>query len=107
MPKRVLDTSVNEVAKAVRLSVKSIEYVSFKVLKKTGGFQTDLYPPIRSTEAAMTFDNYISNKDKEPLRVEVKPDAAHVFISKSVSITQSVSSPAQTVYVEVSSPSDK
>lgn len=76
-------------------------------MKKSGGFQNDLYPPIRSTEPAMTFDNYISNQDKEPLRVEVKPDAAHVFTSKSVSITQSVSSPAQTVYVEVSSPSDK
>jgi len=61
LPKRVLDTSINEVAKAVRLSVKSIEYVSFKVLKKSGGFQSDLYPPVRSTEPAMTFDNYISN----------------------------------------------
>lgn len=87
LPKRVLDTSVNEVAKGVRLTVKTIEYVSFKVLKKSGGFQNDLYPPIRSTEAAMTFDNYINNQDKDPLRVEVKPGDAHVFTSKSVSIT--------------------
>jgi hypothetical protein len=61
LPKRVLDPSINEVGKAVRLSVKSIEYVSFKVMKKSAGFQSDLYPPIRSTEPAMTFDNYISN----------------------------------------------
>ena len=87
MPKRVLDTSINEVGKAVRLSVKSIEYVSFKVMKKSGGFSNDLYPPIRSTEAAMTHDDYIKHEDKEPMRVEVKPDAAHVFMTKSVSIT--------------------
>lgn len=56
-----MNTAINEVDKAVRLCVKSIEYVSFKVLKKSGGFQNELYPPIRSAEPAMTFNDYISN----------------------------------------------
>lgn len=48
LPKRVLDQSVNEVNRGVRLTAKSIEYVHFKVPTKASGFQQHLYPPIRS-----------------------------------------------------------
>jgi coronin-1B/1C/6 len=60
LPKKILDTSINEVAKGVRLTNKTIEYVSFRVPRKAGGFQSDLYPPIRSSEAAMTAEDYLS-----------------------------------------------
>ena len=48
MPKRALDVTTNEVAKGVRLTGKTVEYVSFKVPRKSGTFQADLYPPCRS-----------------------------------------------------------
>jgi len=48
LPKRGLDLANNEIAKGVRLTTNHIEYVSFKVPRRGGGFQPDLYPPIRS-----------------------------------------------------------
>ncbi len=74
MPKRVVDVMTCEVARAVRLTAKVIEYVSFKVPRKAGNFQADLFPPCRSSEPAMKFDEYWSGVDKDPLRQEMRPD---------------------------------
>jgi len=52
MPKRVVDVMSCEVARAVRLTAKTIEYVYFKVPRKAGNFQADLFPPCRSAEPA-------------------------------------------------------
>lgn len=38
MPKRVVDVMPCEVARAVRLTAKTVEYVSFKVPRKSGTF---------------------------------------------------------------------
>lgn len=74
MPKRVVDVMSCEVARAVRLTAKTVEYVSFKVPRKAGNFQADLFPPCKSIEPAMKFDDYIGGVDKEPLRQEMKPE---------------------------------
>ncbi len=37
----------------------------------------------------MTFEDYISGQDKDPLRFELKPDTVHKSTVKSVSITAS------------------
>lgn len=80
MPKRVVDVMACEVARGVRLTAKTIEYVQFKVPRKSGTFQADLFPPCRSSEPAMKFDEYWSGVDKDPVRVEMTPDAKdHAF----------------------------
>lgn len=48
MPKRICDINKTEVARAVRITTKAVEYVSFSVPRKTGGFSEDLYPPTNS-----------------------------------------------------------
>jgi coronin-1B/1C/6 len=48
MPKRGLDLLTCEVMRGVRLTAKTVEYVSFKVPRKSGTFQSDLFPPCRS-----------------------------------------------------------
>lgn len=65
----------NEVARGVRLTAKTIEYVHFKVPRKATGFQADLYPPIPGQEPAMKFEDYVSGVDKEPLRVDQRLDS--------------------------------
>lgn len=75
MPKRGLDLLACEVMRGVRVTAKTVEYVSFKVPRKAGTFQADLYPPARSNEPAMKFDEYWSGVDKDPIRVELKPEA--------------------------------
>ena len=74
MPKKVVDLMANEVSRGVRLTKDSIEYVSFKVPRKSGNFQQDLFPPIRSGEAAHKFEDYIGGQNLEPLRVELSPE---------------------------------
>jgi len=74
MPKRGLDVMACEVMRGVRVTAKTVEYVSFKVPRKAGTFQADLYPPARTGEPAMKFDEYWSGVDKDPIRVEVKPE---------------------------------
>jgi coronin-1B/1C/6 len=77
MPKRGVDVMACEVARGVRLTAKTVEYVSFKVPRKAGNFQVDLFPPCRSTEPAIKFEEYWSGVDKEPLRQEMKPESQH------------------------------
>jgi hypothetical protein len=38
MPKRVVDVMANEIMRGVRLTGKSLEYISFKVPRKSGTF---------------------------------------------------------------------
>ena len=64
----------NEVNRGVRLSATQIEYISFKVPRKSGTFSADLFPPTRSNEPAGKFDDYIGGKNLDPLRIELRPD---------------------------------
>jgi len=76
MPKRAVDLMSCEILKGVRLTAKTIEYVSFKVPRKAGNFQPDLYPNCRSLNPAMTFDEYWSGVDKDSDRMELKPSTS-------------------------------
>ncbi len=75
LPKRIVDVMQCEVARGVRLTAKTVEYVQFKVPRKSGTFQADLFPPCRSNEPAMKFEEYWTGVDKDPVRVEMRPDA--------------------------------
>ena len=68
-----MDLMSCEIMRGVRLTAKTIEYVSFKVPRKAGTFQADLYPNCKSASAALTFDEWWSGQDKEPDRMELKP----------------------------------
>jgi len=75
MPKRVVDCIKCEIARGVRMTAKTVEYVSFKLPRKSGTFQEDLYPPTKSGEAAMTFEEYWNGADKEPVKFQMRPDS--------------------------------
>jgi len=65
LPKRHVDVMSNEIVRAVRLTANTIQYVSFKLPRKSGTFQQDLFPPCKSGNPAMTFDEYWAGADKE------------------------------------------
>jgi len=71
----------NEIVRGVRLTAKSIEYVSFKVPRKSGMFQPDLYPPCKSGNPALNFDEYWKGTNKDADRLELKPGLAKVSSS--------------------------
>ena len=66
-----------EVMKGVRLTAKTIEYVSFKVPRKSGTFQADLYPDCRSTNPALSFEEWWGGQNKDADRMELKPETNH------------------------------
>jgi coronin-1B/1C/6 len=74
LPKRVVDVLACEIARGVRMTAKTVEYVQFKVPRKSGTFQADLFPPCKSNEPAMKFEEYWTGVDKEPLKQEMTPD---------------------------------
>ncbi len=78
MPKRIVDFMKCEVARAVRLTAKYVEYVSFKVPRKSGTFQADLYPPCKAPKAAFTFDEWQTGKNMDAERMELKPESSNV-----------------------------
>ena len=73
MPKRVVDVMACEVMRGVRLTGKTLEYVAFKVPRKTGTFAADLFPDCKSGLPGSTFDEYWGGENKDPLRQEMKP----------------------------------
>jgi hypothetical protein len=81
MPKKVLDVMSCEVMRGVRMTAKTVEYVSFKVPRRAGTFQADLFPPCRTGQPSMTFDEYWSGENKEIIRMDMKPGEHHETFS--------------------------
>lgn len=54
LPKRCVDVTSNEVVCLYKLTVNSVEPISFKVPRKSDQFQEDLFPNCLSDEPAMT-----------------------------------------------------
>ena len=75
LPKSCVDVLESETMRGVRMTAKSIEYVKFKVPRKTGGFSKDLFPDWRIAQPAHDFASYWGGADKDPLREEVLPTA--------------------------------
>lgn len=83
LPKRSVNVMESEVMRGVRMTSKTVEYVKFKVPRKTGGFSAELYPAWRSTTAAHDFASYAEGNNKDPLREEVAPEASNTGAKKA------------------------
>ncbi|KAK9718480.1 Coronin-like protein crn1 [Basidiobolus ranarum] len=79
MPKRALNVSDCEVARAYKVCRDSIEPVSFVVPRKAEGFQEDVFPPTRSDEPALTADEFFEGKSASPKLVSLETG----FVAKS------------------------
>ncbi|XP_076446220.1 coronin-7-like [Babylonia areolata] len=75
LPRRALDVTHAEVARAWRLTSTSVEPVSFTVPRvRTEFFQDDLYPDTRVTwEPALTAEQWLSGQDATPKYVSLRP----------------------------------
>lgn len=72
LPKRAVNVSEIEVAKAFKLTTTQIEPISFKVPRKTDVFQADIFPDASSGDAAMSCDEFFSGKDSNPKLVNLE-----------------------------------
>mmetsp|Transcript_32550 Transcript_32550/g.29399 ORF Transcript_32550/g.29399 Transcript_32550/m.29399 type:complete len:343 (+) Transcript_32550:236-1264(+) len=76
VPKRCVDTTKNELARCIKLTNTTIEWVTFRALRKSSVFQPDLYPDCISEEPALSADEWVGGKNAEPKRRSMAPDAA-------------------------------
>lgn len=62
VPRRVLNTEENEIAKAYKITGTTIQPVSFCVPRKAEGFQSDIFPPAPSAQAALSAKEFFDGK---------------------------------------------
>ena len=75
LPKKQASFMDNELLRGIRLAKNRAEYIGFKVPRKSGGFQEDLYPPYESGNPVMTYDEYASGKNSIPDLMSFDPAA--------------------------------
>ncbi|TCD71671.1 Coronin-like protein crn1 [Steccherinum ochraceum] len=63
LPRRALNVSDCEIARAYKVAANSIEAIAFIVPRKADSFQSDIYPPAPSAEPAMTAGEFFSGKN--------------------------------------------
>ncbi|KAI9323297.1 hypothetical protein BX666DRAFT_1847374 [Dichotomocladium elegans] len=71
MPKRALNVSDCEIARAYKLTTNMIEPISFKVPRKSDAFQSDIYPPAIGDEPALSADDWFAGKNANPLTIDL------------------------------------
>ncbi|CAO3596440.1 unnamed protein product [Absidia cylindrospora] len=72
MPKRAVNVSECEVARAYKVGTTLIEPVSFTVPRKSDTFQSDIFPPAISDEPALTADEWFQGKDANPNTMDLE-----------------------------------
>jgi len=80
MPKRTVNVSDCEIARLLKLGVKTMEPISFQVPRKSDIFQDDLYPDCFSGEYSLTADEWFSGKNAEQKTRSLAPG----FVQKKV-----------------------
>jgi coronin-2 len=67
LPKSSVDFMGNEVMRGIRMTNKTAQWISFKVPRRENKFAEDLFPPHPKTESVMTYDEWASGTDKDPI----------------------------------------
>lgn len=73
VPKRALDTKVNEVAMILRLRPDMVEPLSFRIPRKAKSFQKDLYTDAPSGVPSMSADEWMNGKNEPPQLMSLDP----------------------------------
>jgi coronin-1B/1C/6 len=73
LPKRAVNVSEVEVARAYKVHPTLVEPISFRVPRKADGFQSDLYPDCIAPEPTVTAKDFFLGKIlKEPKRISLQ-----------------------------------
>lgn len=81
VPKRALNVSECEIARALKLHVNKVEPISFRVPRKSDIFQDDLYPDTYAGEPALSLEEYMGGANAEPKIISLAPG----FVRKETS----------------------
>eukprot|EP01113_Clastostelium_recurvatum_P044228 TRINITY_DN7444_c0_g1_i1.p1 TRINITY_DN7444_c0_g1~~TRINITY_DN7444_c0_g1_i1.p1 ORF type:complete len:480 (+),score=169.74 TRINITY_DN7444_c0_g1_i1:92-1441(+) len=73
IPKRAVNVSECEVARALKLSTNKMEPISFRVPRKSDIFQDDLYPDTYAGEPSLTAEEWAGGANAEPKSRSLAP----------------------------------
>lgn len=73
VPKRALNVSECEVARALKLHVNKVEPISFRVPRKSDIFQDDLYPDTYAGEPSLTLEQWAKGGNADPKTRSLAP----------------------------------
>jgi len=93
LPRRGLEVSECEIARAYKVTGTVIEPISFIVPRKSVSFQSDIYPPAPSNESCLTADEFFSGKKPTLKLVSLDKDAVSISTITSPITPVSVGSP--------------
>ena len=79
--RKILDYNKCEIDRFIHYNnKKEISFISFKLSRKKPEYEPALYPPVSSGEPALTYDQWVSGENKEPIKKEI-----HLIENKNVS----------------------
>ena len=78
LPRRALDVGQHEIGRAFKLASGGVEPLSFIVPRKAENFQSDIFPPATSSEAALSGSEWFGGKDARPKVIDLQTKAVSV-----------------------------
>ncbi|KAI5116932.1 hypothetical protein M0805_005565 [Coniferiporia weirii] len=98
LPRRALNVSECEIARAYKVAGSTIEPIAFVVPRKSDNFQSDIYPPALSAEPALTAGEFFSGMSAPPKLVSLESGAissSHTPLNTHApALTKSTSAPS-------------
>ena len=80
--RKCLDYNQNEVDRFARyVNSQKVYYISFNIARRNPGFDQSLYPPVESGEPALSFEQWKSGENAEPIKKEINT-IENKFVSK-------------------------
>jgi len=72
LPKKAVDVSNNEIARAFKVHSNLVEPISFIVPRRGDAFQADIYPDTRGTDGSITGDQWFAGKDADLKKISMQ-----------------------------------
>jgi coronin-1B/1C/6 len=88
-PKRACNYNRCEVDRFAKMTINSIEYLSFYVPKRNEGYDSAVYPDCLSGEPALTYDEWVGGKNAEAVRKSITSLSESGQVSGGFSFTKS------------------
>lgn len=90
LPKHAVDTSVCEVMRAVKLTNNSVDFISFRVPRKSEAFQDDIYPDCLANVPAMSANQWFGGANTPPVRVPIQNVSSVEQVSVEIKAAKTV-----------------
>lgn len=78
MPKKCVNFMQCEIQRALRITQKQAEWITFKLPRKSGDFQSDLYPPCEAGKEAHSYEEWAAGANVDPVMEKFDPNSVSV-----------------------------